>query len=159
MRFITVRLCAVVVVALGLTLVPTTAWAAEVTVYAARDWQSTDVDAGFDNTVQIKYVSGRWSPWPGGYFDARGCTIADGCGDPATDVNNVCPCIAHAGLIGRIGNSAPFAVGLGTTISAKRVGRAGDVQLRINDKVLSDDSGSIVVEVIPFFGRPSLGRS
>jgi hypothetical protein len=48
-------------------------------------------------------------------------------------------------LIGRIGqNGAPFWVGKGTTVQAQE---AGDLYLRINDDILSDNDGWVETQV------------
>jgi len=112
------------------------------TVSAAKDWQDTGVILHGGETVTISYVSGEWSPWPGGNLDAKGCLQA-GCSQDPNQPENIC-CMAHAGLLGRIGEGAPFAVGMGTTIP--NVG-PGTVQLRINDLQLNDNSGELTVNI------------
>jgi hypothetical protein len=52
--------------------------------------------------------------------------------------------MAHAGLLGRIGDGPPFAVGNGTVLTARA---AGSIALRINDIQQSDDSAYLDVRV------------
>jgi hypothetical protein len=93
-------------------------------------------------TLRISYVSGQWSPWPGGKFDATGCLQA-GCSQDPNQPENIC-CMAHAGLLGRISDGQPFAVGMGATIPHAG---PGAVKLRINDRQLGDNSGELVIAV------------
>lgn len=108
-----------------------------VQVEASKGWQSTGFRLRAGDRLTIRYISGEWSPWPGGFYDAAGSG-----GDP------ICPCnvmeaASHAALIGRIGSGDPFLVGRGYDHS---VGESGPLFLRINDADLYDNSG--VIEVL-----------
>lgn len=111
---------------------------AYVEVFADQDWQNTGVLVQPGDTLTIQYVSGKWSPWPGGYYDGEGSG-----GDPYCSCN-VMMNVSHAGLIGRIGDGVPFFVGNDLTIMSTETGY---LYLGINDSVRDDNSGSITVRV------------
>ena len=41
-----------------------------VTVEAADGWIDTGIIVGEGDLLTIEYISGEWSPWPGGSYDA-----------------------------------------------------------------------------------------
>ena len=109
-----------------------------VTVRARAGWTDTGVRVRPAARLKIRALSGEWSPWPGGSYDAIGFG-----GDPRCDCN-VIPAVSHAALIARIGDSAPFLVGEALDL---RTGESGALYLGINDVDLADNSGSLQVEV------------
>jgi hypothetical protein len=112
-------------------------------VKANSDWQDTGVSANAGQSVSILYVSGTWSPFPGYSYDGRGCTDTRVCSQNPNDPKNVIPAI-HGALIGRIGSGQTFVVNNGVTLTA---GNAGSIHLRINDKIIDDNSGTLTVRV------------
>ena len=109
-----------------------------ITVDAVRGWNETGISVGAGDLLTIKYLSGEWSPWPGGAYDAIGSG-----GDPKCRCN-VMDAVSHAALIGRIEDNQPFLVG---EEYRHRVGETGRLFLGINDVDLYDNSGSLKVEV------------
>jgi len=108
-------------------------------VYANKEWQDTGIEVSTRDIITIQYVSGRWHLWPGqDTYDGTGFG-----GDPTCDCN-VLMYVSHGGLIGRIGNSTPFYVGNAYEALALQIGK---LYLRTNDVVLSDNSGSITVNI------------
>ena len=89
------------------------------------------------DTVVVQYLSGEWSPWQGGEFDAAG--------DPGTtNGSNILPGFPHASLVGRVGDGDIVFIGNGATFGAET---DGTLVLRINDKRVEDNSGSIRARV------------
>ncbi|MCJ7568123.1 MAG: hypothetical protein MUO58_11350 [Anaerolineales bacterium] len=109
-----------------------------VTVEAAEGWTDTEIIVGAGDLLSIEYISGIWSPWPGGAYDAIGSG-----GDPKCRCN-VMDAVSHAALIGRIGDNQPFLVGENFR---HKVGETGQLFLGINDVDLYDNSGFLEVEV------------
>jgi hypothetical protein len=107
-------------------------------VPARAGWTNTGIRVQPGTRLVIQSLSGEWSPWPGGAYDAIGFG-----GDPRCDCN-VMAGVSHAALIGRIGESQPFLVG---EMLDLRTGESGDLYLGINDVDLADNSGSLQVEV------------
>ena len=110
-----------------------------VSVEAAEGWTDTGIVVEAGDLLTIEYVSGEWSPWPGGFYDAIGSG-----GDPRCRCN-VMDGVSHAALIGRIEENQPFLVGMEYR---HRVGESGRLYLGINDVDLYDNSGALEVEVI-----------
>jgi hypothetical protein len=110
-----------------------------VSVEAVEGWVDTGIIVGAGDLLTIEYVSGEWSPWPGGSYDAIGYG-----GDPRCRCN-VMDGVSHAALIGRIEENQPFLVG---QEYRHRVGEAGRLYLGINDVDLDDNSGALEVEVV-----------
>jgi hypothetical protein len=54
------------------------------------------------------------------------------------------PTVAAGGLIGRIGNGAPFAIGDQASVPMPN---AGLLYLAVNDDELSDNSGAFIVQL------------
>ncbi|MFF2041149.1 hypothetical protein ACFVVX_12020 [Kitasatospora sp. NPDC058170] len=114
------------------------------TVSAARGWQDSGVLVAAGEDVEIT-ATGQWHPFGNGYaVGPDGCTDPVVCSQDPDQTNNVC-CTAHAGLIGMIGSSPPFAVGGERTLH--NTGPAGELRLRINDTVLEDNTGDMAVTV------------
>jgi len=107
-------------------------------IEARRGWTDTGMDLQPGDDVTITYVSGKWSPWAGGHYDAIGSG-----GDPRCDCN-VLPGVSHAALIGRVGEADPFLVG---ARYEQTVGQGGRLWLGINDTRLGDNGDAIVVRV------------
>jgi serine/threonine-protein kinase len=140
----------------GVTTVPAPAFAAPTTVppvasktetstdvAANQDWQDAKVALTPGETVEIT-AQGQWGPFGNGLLYS-----ANGCGPPyctngLNEPNNVCACMIHAGLIGRIGDGSPFPVGTTRELTATQ---SGELYLRINDRVTSDNEGSLHVTV------------
>lgn len=109
-----------------------------VKVQAADVWQNTGILIKQGDLLKITYISGKWSPWPGGLYDGIGSG-----GDPRCRCN-VLPAASHAALLGRIGDHAPFLVG---NSYRHTIGEDGFLHLGINDVDLDDNSGYLVVLV------------
>ncbi len=117
--------------------------AQEVDVLATEDWHRTGIIVEKGQTIRI-VASGQWSPFTPRLFDARGCIDTSLCTqDPKQDASDIC-CMPNGGLLGRIANQQPFAVGLGTVFQAPI---RGELQFRINDVVQHDNSGQLTVDV------------
>jgi hypothetical protein len=109
-----------------------------VEVSADVRWNSTGVYVSDGDQLTIRYLSGKWSPWPGGRYDAIGSG-----GDPRCTCN-VMEGVSHAALIGKIGDHEPFFVG---DDFFHRVGESGELFLGINDMGLDDNSGTLRLRV------------
>ena len=112
-----------------------------VTVEAQEGWTDTHIAVEAGDRLTITYISGEWSPWPGGEYDAIGSG-----GDPHCRCNVVMG-VSHAALIGRIGDNQPFLVG---QVYQHTIGESGTLYLGINDVDINDNSGSlrVLVEVV-----------
>lgn len=109
-----------------------------VRVLADHAWTDTGVDVLRGERLQIDYLRGMWSPWPGDAFDAIGFG-----GDPRCDCNQM-PGVSHAALLGRIEDGEPFFVGDHWLQGA---GASGRLYLGINDTRLSDNTGWLEVVI------------
>lgn len=109
-----------------------------VRVPADRAWTDTGVDVLSGDRLQIDYLRGMWSPWPGDAFDAIGFG-----GDPRCDCNQMAG-VSHAALLGRIEDGEPFFVGDHWLQGA---GASGRLYLGINDTRLSDNTGWLEVVI------------
>ena len=107
-------------------------------VQAIDGWTDTGIHIAPGNRVVITYISGTWSPWQGGSYDAIGFG-----GDPNCDCNIIAG-VSHAALIGRVGQGQIFIVGRSFDT---RMGESGNLFLGINDSRLADNSESIKVLV------------
>lgn len=117
---------------------PSLSDAVVVEVEARSGWQDTGIEVRVGDEVRVQYLSGTWSPWTGGWYDALGCG-----GDPKCACN-VLMGASHAALLGRVGKSAPFLVGVDYRWVA---GESGTLYLGINDTRLEDNSGALRVLV------------
>ncbi|MBI2864325.1 MAG: serine/threonine protein kinase [Chloroflexi bacterium] len=113
-----------------------------ISVPGNSDWVNSGVNVQRGQTLRITYLSGYWSPWQDYNLDGRGCLDAKSC--PAWGFQDNVIAFYHAGLIGRVGGGLPFAVGNGVSVIASDT---GPVFLRINDRVLGDNSGFLNVRV------------
>jgi len=112
--------------------------ATQIEIEARRGWTDTGMDLQPGDEVITAYISGEWSPWPGGHFDALGSG-----GDPRCDCN-VLAGVSHAALIGRVGDADPFLVGARFD---QPVGQGGRLWLGINDTRLDDNGGALIVRI------------
>lgn len=121
---------------------PATADNALVDVSATAGWQDTGIVVAAGQSVVIEYESGAWNRCAGVF----GCPDT---GPEGPDVesenyadNTIMGC-KHAALIARVGSDA-FCVG-------RRfqgiLDQSGEVELRINDRVLGDNQGSLKIRV------------
>jgi hypothetical protein len=107
-------------------------------VYAYRDWQSVGVFVQKDDRLLIE-ASGVWLYTPGEYHGPEGHARY-----PAPSFYPLSG-VAGGTLIGRIGEMGrPFLVGKARGVDADR---AGLLYLRINDDILGDNDGYVVVRV------------
>lgn len=107
-------------------------------VYAYRDWQSVGVKVNLGDLLQIHAV-GTWLYTPNEYHGPEGHARYQ-----APDFYPIAY-VPGGVLIGRIGEiGAPFTVGRELTQYADQEGL---LYLRINDDILSDNEGSVIVEV------------
>jgi len=111
---------------------------ATVRVAADQPWTDTGIDVLPGERIEIDYVDGMWSPWPGGLYDAIGSG-----GDPRCDCNRLIGA-SHAALIGRLGDGEPFLVGDHQEMT---VGQGARLFLGMNDSRLEDNSGWIEVRI------------
>lgn len=109
-----------------------------IAVKADQSWTDTKISIDSGDLISIHSLSGEWSPWPGGSYDAIGSG-----GDPRCRCN-VMDGVSHAALIGKIGNNPPFLVG---EAFRHTVGESGRLFLGINDVDVYDNSGYLEVEV------------
>jgi serine/threonine protein kinase len=102
------------------------------TVWANQDWQNSGISVQAGDTLRIRYFSGAWSSWE------------NSLGPPASSGHSygIMPTVSWTGLIGRIENGPPFAIGSEARVAARSSGR---LFLRINDTDTRDNTGSIVV--------------
>jgi hypothetical protein len=109
-----------------------------VRVAADEPWTDTGVDILPGERLEIDYVDGMWSPWPGGAYDAIGSG-----GDPRCDCNRLMGA-SHAALIGHLGDGEPFLV---ADHWEGIVGQGGRLLLGMNDSRLDDNSGWLEVRI------------
>jgi len=110
----------------------------ELTVYAYRDWQSTGLQLHSGDSLEIQ-ATGRWLYTPDEFHGPAG--------HPRYPAPSFYPVSRGTGgsLIGRIGESgSPFLIGRRINTVAHQNGL---LYLRINDDILSDNRGSVVVEI------------
>ncbi len=110
----------------------------ELTVYAYRDWQSTGLQLHSGDSLEIE-ATGRWLYTPDEFHGPDG--------HPRYPAPSFYPVNRGTGgaLIGRIGESGtPFRIGQQISTVAKQNGL---LYLRINDDILSDNRGSVLVEL------------
>ncbi|MEZ4725658.1 MAG: hypothetical protein R3E79_00830 [Caldilineaceae bacterium] len=110
-------------------------------IYAYRDWQSVGVQVHPGETVEIQ-AEGEWLYTPGDYHGPKG--------HPRYAAPNFYPIanVPSGILIGRIGETGePFPVGSHTWYATRGNQEQGPLYLRINDDILSDNKGAVVVDV------------
>jgi hypothetical protein len=101
-------------------------------------------------TLSITYLSGQWSacdfPNECPYTDANGDPGQGGSENASMNYgDNIIRGCYHGALIARIGANYPFCVGASYS---SIIQDSGDLLLSINDSVLSDDSGEILVQIV-----------
>lgn len=110
---------------------------ADYTVYAYRQWQSTGIYLQQGDRYAIR-ARGEWlySPFVGLHGPAGGLA-----GMPTYPMNYA----PGGALLGRIGDAGePFYVGADATGATVQ---AGMLYLRINDDILSDNRGQLVIDI------------
>lgn len=107
-------------------------------IYAYRGWQSTAVPLYEGDRLEI-HASGRWLYTPD---EVHGPAGHDRYRSPAF---YPLPGVPGGALIGRIGeNGPPFYVGKRLV---RRADRDGQLYLRIDDDILTDNDGSVAVRI------------
>lgn len=107
-------------------------------IYAYRDWQGTSVQVETGDQVSIQ-ARGEWLYTPGEWHGPQGHARY-----PAPSFYPI-PNVAGGVLIGRIGDQGPlFVVGQGIRFAAPL---DGQLYLRIDDDILSDNEGKVQVEI------------
>lgn len=107
-------------------------------IYAYRDWQSTGIRIDRGDRVKIA-ASGQWLYTPDEFHGPAGHARF-----PAASFYPISRGAGGA-LIGRIGRSGSrFIVGDGVNMQARE---HGILYLRINDDILSDNDGSVAVQI------------
>jgi len=110
----------------------------QIDVHAYRNWQRVGIRVAPGELLEIR-AEGEWLYTPGEYHGPEG--------HPRYPAPSFYPVAQGAGgtLIGRIGDhGAPFIVGRQVR---QHVNTEGTLYLRINDDILSDNKGSMLVEV------------
>jgi len=120
-------------------------------------WNDSGLYVQKGEQLRIDYVSGTWSPCLKSgcpYVDAAGVPLSspgwktkNERGTPVSILDwpdNVVTNCAHGAVVGRIGESEPFCIGMHYSSKADE---AGYLQLGINDKQLDDDKGYIAMRV------------
>ena len=115
-----------------------------VTVWAERGWQPGGVAVQRGEWFTITYLGGEWSQCGGYGGEACRYTDADGLDFESPHDNVMKSGCADARLIARIGGEPPFCVG--GHFSGQAV-RSGALELRINDTMLGDNDGQILLQI------------
>lgn len=127
--------------ALALTEPPSTLDADDLSaleIFAYRDWQSVGIEVRQGDVLTIR-ARGEWLYTPGEWNGPAG--------HPRYRAPSYYPIpgVAGGALIGKIGEKGrPFYVG---EIYSTRTREAGQVYLRIDDDILSDNEGKLEVDV------------
>ncbi len=109
-------------------------------IYAYREWQSSGIRLREGEYAQIR-ADGSWLYTPDEFHGPEGHARY-----PAPDFYPA-PGVAGGVLLARLGDTgAPIVVGRNGTVRVP-AGESGMLYLRINDDVLSDNDGSVTVEV------------
>jgi hypothetical protein len=118
-------------------------------IYAYRDWQSVGQQVDTGDVIHVR-AKGRWLYTPGEYHGPEGHATY-----PAPNTYPIYGGGVPGGvLLARISEEGPpLLVGRGRAIVADR---AGLLYFRINDDILSDNEGSVTVEVT--VGSPTPDR-
>lgn len=109
-------------------------------IYAYRDWQSVGRQVDVGDVINVR-ATGQWLYTPGEYHGPEGHATY-----PAPDSYPIPGAHVPGGvLLARIGEDGPpLLVGRGRMLVADR---SGLLYFRINDDILSDNEGSVKVEV------------
>ncbi|MGB7538653.1 MAG: hypothetical protein WBM17_08955 [Anaerolineales bacterium] len=130
---------------------PERSTAVKMEVFANQGWQNSKVGVSPDDTVTVRYVSGKWTGGigRGNWYDGRGDLIAkykcvenyepNLCDEPM-------PGVFNGTLVGKIGRSI-FEIGNFLQFYPRE---KGDLYLRMNDhdEGLFDNEGSLIVEIV-----------
>lgn len=111
-------------------------------VLANVPWQDTGLRVNAGDLVTIQYSSGSWTTWSGShpFVDGDGNI---GLGDPKNPEHPVSG--AYPGvLIAKVGDEIPREIG---NQKEFRPCASGPLYLQMNDDILSDNEGSIVVQI------------
>jgi hypothetical protein len=104
-------------------------------------FQDTGVPVNSGDTVTVRYLSGVWSTVS--EFQNAPLTAAGDLGSPS-DFHGSAVEFPYGALIGRIGETAPFGIGMDLTFQAENT---GPLRLGMNDRDTSDNSGQIRVAI------------
>lgn len=113
-------------------------------VDARSDWMSTGLEVTPTDSVAVHVRQGEWtlnrgpSPYQNGQGNGKTCATSPGerCGQPVPD-------FSQGALIGRIGDTL-IGIGSDRTIVPPQT---GELMLKINDDVLTDNDGVLTVEI------------
>jgi hypothetical protein len=108
-------------------------------VFANQDWQNTGIYVFSGENVTIRYMSGAWAPSGSTKVDA------DGVPNSSSSTANYLAGHNHASLIGRGRTNSGISVFFVGKINTIKANEEGVLELRINDKEINDNPGSIVV--------------
>jgi len=111
-----------------------------VVVNAQSDWVDTGIDLRVNDTIDVA-ATGRI------FYDSGRQKFADPNGAAGKPSTAAAPIPYHdiGALVGRIGGGAPFEVG--ATLTNFRAATAGRLLLRVNDDVMTDNSGQFSATV------------
>lgn len=111
-------------------------------VLANHTWQNSGLQVEAGNRIEIQYVSGSWTTYRG-FHPYVGADGNIGLNDPKNP-NHPVPGAYPGVLIAKIGNGAPEEIGSGATFQACE---SGALYLQMNDDLMSDNDGSIIVQI------------
>lgn len=103
-------------------------------VVADKPWQNSQLDLQQGDKVSIRYVDGYWRA-----SDSYQDVGADGYGN-INDANGM----VYGALLAKIGDGSPFEIGVSYSFTANE---SGYLFFQINDNVLTNNSGSINIEI------------
>jgi hypothetical protein len=120
---------------------PSYGMARTVTVPTNQTWSNSGIDVRRGDVIHFR-ASGNvtLSHNPGDYATPAGAN------DGRLAGNSPLPGVTGGLLIGRVGNSAPFAIGAESEVTMPANGR---LYLGVNDDYAGDNSGNFVVEMLP----------
>jgi len=116
----------------------------QVEVYANRGWQDTKILVSKGQFLKITYLSGQWSQCEG--FGSEACIYvgANGLVFESPHDNVMATGCKDAKLIARLSSSPPICVG-GQFYG--KVEHTGYLELRMNDALIGDNGGSVIVSI------------
>ena len=117
----------------------------QVEVFANKGWQDTKILVSEGQFLKITYLSGQWSQCEG--FGGEACIFvgANGLVFESPHDNVMAAGCKDAKLIARLSNSYPICVG---EQFYGKVEQTGYLELRINDDLIGDNGGSVLVSVV-----------
>ncbi len=115
---------------------------AQVEVYANKGWQDTKILVSKGQFLKITYLSGQWSQCEG--FGSVACIDvgANGLDFESPHDNIMAAGCKDAKLIARLSSSSPICVG---EQFYGKVEQTGYLELRMNDALIGDNGGSVIV--------------